>query len=362
MDFLKKYESFICKNATQVSSIESTLRSLTYILPGRFDDSDLASEALFSTVNLLGIYHDTILTKHVASLPAAHRPAPSALNRYTRDWQNSSPIYKRIVLVLTIIQYTEVLIEMSIQKKWGQQYKWRVITALEAIKAFGRLGLMRITSNRMIMYPVHTERDVDPSTLADLTEANLSVKESHWVGTRTGSTRLQLSAVQKANGKSKNSDVTEFLLSKVLTADVVRKPRDLVGMLRGIGAIGEYLFILRPLIYVLAMRKYGQKSWYPWFLSLAIELTSRRCIKHGFAGRGSRCASGTPLEKDEMKRRLWLLLYYVLRSPFYDRFTKERLHNFCESTSKKPLISLLGGIVQDYQPLWESVYFYTSGS
>ncbi|KAG0240279.1 Peroxisomal membrane protein pex16 [Mortierella sp. GBA43] len=322
MDFLKKYESFICKNATQVSSIESTLRSLTYILPGRFDDSDLASEALFSTVNLLGIYHDTILTKHVASLPAAHRPAPSALNRYTRDWQNSSPIYKRIVLVLTIIQYTEVLIEMSIQKKWGQQYKWRVITALEAIKAFGRLGLMRITSNRMIMYPVHTERDVDPSTLADLTEANLSVKESHWVGTRTGSTRLQLSAVQKANGKSKNSDVTEFLLSKVLTADVVRKPRDLVGMLRGIGAIGEYLFILRPLIYVLAMRKYGQKSWYPWFLSLAIELTSRRCIKHGFAGRGSRCASGTPLEKDEMKRRLWLLLYYVLRSPFYDRFTK----------------------------------------
>jgi hypothetical protein len=89
---------------------------------------------VFSTVNLLGIYHDTILTKHVASLPAAHRPAPSALNRYTRDWQNSSPIYKRIVLVLTFIQYTEVLIEMSIQKKWGQQYKWRVITALEAIK------------------------------------------------------------------------------------------------------------------------------------------------------------------------------------------------------------------------------------
>jgi hypothetical protein len=35
MDFLKKYESFIFKNATQVSSIESTLRSLTYILPGK---------------------------------------------------------------------------------------------------------------------------------------------------------------------------------------------------------------------------------------------------------------------------------------------------------------------------------------
>jgi hypothetical protein len=35
MDFLKKYESFIFKNASQISSIESTLRSLTYILPGK---------------------------------------------------------------------------------------------------------------------------------------------------------------------------------------------------------------------------------------------------------------------------------------------------------------------------------------
>lgn len=90
--------------------------------------------AVFSTINLLGIYHDTILTKHVASLPATHRPAPSPLNRYTRDWQNSSPVYKHIVLLLTVIQYTEVLIEMSVQKKWGQKYKWRVITALETIK------------------------------------------------------------------------------------------------------------------------------------------------------------------------------------------------------------------------------------
>ncbi|KAG0053097.1 Peroxisomal membrane protein pex16 [Gryganskiella cystojenkinii] len=368
MDFLKKYESFIFKNASQVSSIESTLRSLTYILPGRFDDADLASEALFSTLNLLGIYHDTILTKHVASLPATHRPTPSPLNRYTRDWQSHSLTYKRIAMVLTVIQYTEVLIEMGVQKKWGQQYKWRVITALEAFKVAGRLALLRLTNQRMIMYPVHTERDVDPSTLADLAEAEQSVKESHWTGTRTGTPRLQLSAVQKSSGKlsSKSSDVTEFLLSKVLTPDTVRKPRDLVGMLGGLGVFGEYLFVLRPLIYVLAMRKYGQKSWYPWLLSLSIELASRVSLKTflsnrsgGPAGRGS---SGTALEKDEMKRRLWLMLYYVLRSPFYDRFTKERLHNFCESASKKPLISLVAGIVRDYQPLWESVYFYTAGS
>lgn len=35
--------------------------------------------------------------------------------------------------------------------------------------------------------------------------------------------------------------------------------------------IGEVLFIARPLIYVLCIRKYGIRSWTPWFLSLAID-------------------------------------------------------------------------------------------
>jgi len=35
--------------------------------------------------------------------------------------------------------------------------------------------------------------------------------------------------------------------------------------------MGEVLFIIRPLIYVLFMRKYGIRSWIPWFVSLAVD-------------------------------------------------------------------------------------------
>ena len=35
----------LVQNATRISSIESSLRSLTWFLPGRFKDSELASEA-----------------------------------------------------------------------------------------------------------------------------------------------------------------------------------------------------------------------------------------------------------------------------------------------------------------------------
>ena len=35
--WLSKYDDFVTKNASQVSQIESALRSLTYIIPGRLD-------------------------------------------------------------------------------------------------------------------------------------------------------------------------------------------------------------------------------------------------------------------------------------------------------------------------------------
>jgi peroxin-16 len=55
MNFLKEYDAYILKNAAQISSIESALRTITYILPsipnvltfltvGRFKDAELASE------------------------------------------------------------------------------------------------------------------------------------------------------------------------------------------------------------------------------------------------------------------------------------------------------------------------------
>lgn len=42
---LAHYESFLVNNVGTISTVESTLRSITWILPGRFKDAELASEA-----------------------------------------------------------------------------------------------------------------------------------------------------------------------------------------------------------------------------------------------------------------------------------------------------------------------------
>lgn len=42
---LRMYENFVTENASSVSQIESALRSLTYIIPGRFREAEIASES-----------------------------------------------------------------------------------------------------------------------------------------------------------------------------------------------------------------------------------------------------------------------------------------------------------------------------
>src|ERR1700742_1959701 len=82
--WLNMYSDFITKNGAAVGQVEGALRSLSYILPGRFRDSELASESLNSSVQLLSLYHDSLLSRALAH---SLRKAPvhqSPHNRYTR--------------------------------------------------------------------------------------------------------------------------------------------------------------------------------------------------------------------------------------------------------------------------------------
>jgi peroxin-16 len=71
---------------------------------------------------------------------------------------------------------------------------------------------------------------------------------------------------------------------------------------------------------VIAVRKYGFQSWKAWLLSLSVDLLSRGMIGNFYAHRKE--GPMTALEADEYGRRAFLLLYYLLRGPFYQHFTK----------------------------------------
>ncbi|KAF1990612.1 peroxisomal membrane protein pex16 [Aulographum hederae CBS 113979] len=374
--WINMYGDFIIKNASAVSQIESALRSLTYIIPGRFRESEIASESLHSSVQLLSLYHDSLLARALSRLPASTpRPTPSAHNRYTRFWTAKSAIYRRTALLLQMIQYTELLWEMAAKRK-GEKVRWRVIVLLEVVKAVCRLILLRLTNSRVILSPPLPEREIDPkqleesangaaesgseATLVDDTGDGIETPESErndetlWTMPRTG-----LSLPSLPDGK----DISSYLLSKVLTADDIKPPKALLHRVSGKGELAEVLYILRPVIYAMALQhwKGDRKSWRPWLIGLSVEYGARQLAKNDFRERLAGGLRGlTGLEREELRKRGWALGWWTMRGAFYENITKAWIHSITSSLKGKPLLDMAGGIIEDYEFLWNQYYFPTA--
>ena len=364
--FLNMYSEFITKNAHQVSQIESALRSLTYIIPGRFRDAEVASETLHSGVQLLPLYPDTVLQHAIARIPGLSAKLPSPHARYTRFWTAKSMLYRRIALLLQIVQYTELLWEMAAKRR-GEKVRWRVVVVLEVIKALCRLLLLRVTSSRPLVTPVLPEREPipeDPSAEDDEADQQSALKElmgeeptlngeaiemnggakaaheKEWTMPRTGSSLPSLPSP---------SDISSYLQSKVLTAEDIKPAAKLLNSLQGSAQAAEILHILAPVIYVLALaRSADKKSWTPWLVGLTTEFAARQLRDRSFRT--------TPLEREEWSKRGWAMGWWTMRGAFYENVTKGIVGGV-----RRRMPSLIGGILEDYEYLWENYYFSTSG-
>lgn len=196
---------------------------------------------------------------------------------------------------------------------------------LEFIKAICRLLLLRLTNSRPLLSPPLPEREVDPSTLEEKDNAVSGLEsppserseETQWTMPRTG---LSLPTLPSS------SDVSNYLLSKVLTADDIKPPKALLHRVTGNGEIAECLYIVRPVIYALAMQYWSsknRKAWQPWLLGLSIEYGARQLAKKDFQERRAGGLRGlTALEKEELRKRGWALGWWLMRGAFYETFTK----------------------------------------
>ncbi|KAI5819041.1 peroxisome membrane protein [Pyronema omphalodes] len=357
------YADFITKNAGAVSQIESALRSLTYIVPARFQDAELASEAVHSSISLLSLYHDSLLARSISS-STSNKPAdkPTPHNRYTRFWTKQSPSYRRLALLITIIQYTELLWEMTSQRR-GQQTKWRVIVTLEAAKAICRLWLLKLTQSRPLLTPPLPERELIPEEEENLGPVDISgdnsdadsiaekKPEEPWQMPRTG---LSLPSLPDPN------KISQYLLSKVLTPEDVKPPQQLLHRVKGLGYLAEVVYIIRPVVYAVALMKMrnDKKSWTPWLLGFSLEFMARqlrkRELEQGVPG-GLRGLTG--LEKDELSRRAYAMAWWGVRGAAYENVTGPILKNLSDKLNNQPVLGLLGGILADYQYLWDNYYF-----
>ncbi len=368
---LTSYSDFITKNAGAVGQVEGALRSLTYIIPGRFRESEIASESLNSGVQLLGLWHDELLSKSVRESVNGGKKMlqpQSPHSRYTKFYCQKSPLYRRAATTLQCVQYTELLVEMMGKRK-GEKMRWRVVVVVEVIKALCRLILMRLTNSRPLLSPPLPERESVPEPVQQQDEEIHSPpsERSHvsdagseqWTMPRTSLTLPPLPT---------SEDISSYLMSKVLTADDIKPPKALMHRVGGLGEAAEIMYILRPVIYAAAMSYWcrrkggrGKADWRPWLLGVSIEYGARQLAKKDMEMRRPGGARGlSQLEKEELKKRGWAMAWWGMRGAFYENVTKGVVQGVAGKLRGKPLLDMVGTFIEDYDYLWQEYYFPTA--
>ncbi|TFY72862.1 hypothetical protein EVG20_g143 [Dentipellis fragilis] len=358
---LSHYEAFLIKNVSTISSIDSTLRSISWLLPGRFKDAELASEALSASLNVLGLYHDTLITKALEADPK-HKPIlpPSLHTRYTRAWAENRS-YKWVSRVLELVRYVELLLEMGLRRKAPPKYRWRGIVFLEIVKALLRLILLRIT-RRPLLSPPLPEQDFDPTAVPSSSATSSPTLAPSSPASSPPSTpehlknnRVQLEPhplLSTPPSTRRTSPVEDFLLSKALMTSSVKSPTSLVKPLSSPKDwLSEGIYILRPLIYVILLSS-DQRSNRPLMVALLLELFSRNLRRVP--------SNSSALERAEYAHRDRDLLWYALRGSIWQTWTKPRLDAFASSTAGIPVVGLFSALLSDWTPLIDEYYYYTA--
>lgn len=128
----------------------------------------------------------------------------------------------------------------------------------------------------------------------------------------------------------------------------------------------------------------GVDKWSPYAVSFGLDLLSLRLLqgsnfalgqknsvlnlitRHSVATSGAADDPSDPVddvwnwsEQAEIQRRYMSLFMYLLRSPFYDQYTKERLLRLLSVFANN--IPIFGRLLRPfvaYLPEWQRVYFY----
>ncbi|MQM07031.1 hypothetical protein Taro_039872 [Colocasia esculenta] len=362
---METYKKWVRKNKEFVHSLESLANGITWLLPERFSNSEMGPEAVYA---ILGIF-STVNQHIIDTTPSQVRS--SGLAEFSFPWS----------LCVSVLKDLETVVEVAAQQLYGDDGKWNFIAVTEAAKVLVRLALFSDSGYKMLLQGGEELN----------TEKASKVSDSRGYGMPTGYAgptgfqdirgydlqNLEGRALSALSTFGQNARMTsELMWSKVqrtpsfAPASLTKKPTlstflSEKGLFGSLFVTGEVLCIIRPLIYVLFIRKCGIQSWTPWLISLVVDLTGvgiLSCVTRPSVTGGRQLFPLSVSEKNEVKRRKILWALYVLRDPFFGKYARHRLENSERYLQQVPFIGFLTAKLVELLIGAQTRYTYTSGS
>lgn len=326
---IEAYKKWITQNPQLIGDIESVVRCLSFFSAGRFHNASLVSELIYSLPNLLVLLNDRL----IYSSKCKEKQLPESQSR--------------IKIWLTVVDYTEALLEVSAKRLLGEGGRWLVIFLIQSLKSALRLLLVfrykeRITNTPAIP-PLNREkfRDIDNAKSSDEDKGFCLKRSGAFVRSirNSNSTRHRTWSPITGPISSDNEETSSLQCNSSSRKKLI---------------LAETLYVVKPLLHLGCLSMKGQKHWHPWLLSFAVDIASLKIFS-----REAKTAMFNRNEKEEICRRRIGLLLYLLRSPFYDKYSRIKIYALLTAISKTvPFARIIADPIAKYLPHWQNTYFY----
>ena len=343
------YSTYVRENAQKVKKFEELARYGTIVLP-KGPLGEVATEGSYAVLGLVGVVNDAIIHGKTKRAGEAWSFAGGEKNYQIR--------VTSIRALLTFFAHCEALLEVSASKWASPDFRDQLVVSIEVTKAFARLLLLRWFPRECIyaggkfesfVPPVTDQQaaDVVPTSAqaAATTTTTTTSSSSSWTGRRTGLSLRVPQTMQKYLDPTTQSEAMNRELKLRVTA--------------------ELLHIFRPVIFVVLARRF-KNQWWPFLLSLAVDLTSLKLFQT-VAKVPSLIPSMLPssnLSHDatELRRRTFLLLFYLFRTPLYEKTLGAFSTSLTETFKNVPGLATLAELVAFQFEFYHVTHFYSAAS
>uniref|UniRef100_A0A7S2TQM0 Peroxisomal membrane protein PEX16 n=1 Tax=Lotharella oceanica TaxID=641309 RepID=A0A7S2TQM0_9EUKA len=280
--------------------------------------------------DVISLYHDSILGK---KSPLELKCGPE------------TTFIKLVKRGLSVVEKSQLFVEIITSRRTKD--KWAFIVIIEAVKVILRLRLLYNNGGRPLnpYSPKEIQQMNDRSKCLEIARQNFPELQGD---EETGEfSDLIIMYAEHGRGVDPHGN---FRPRK----PVKREP------VSSTGIVAEVLHIVRPLVYA-SLRFRGDKNDFtPWIASLITDLMSillRKVASKVRRKKGKSYDVGT-------SSRTFMLLMYLFRAPFYQRYSRDKLKDLLKVVKRIPLLgsALIGPILEISLELVERRYFTTSAS
>lgn len=264
--------------------------------------------------------------------------------------------------LLAALEYSEGILEITAAKVFGEKFKWFIIFLTSLVKCVIRLQLLIVhkfgiqslpslfTLKNFLGSSDATNKDKQAISTNHIEKLTFKLKHSGRVVRSIQNAPRNLETrdwiIPGDNNKTdSNNNYIEDTASRGLEEHHIDPTLDRQRY------IAEVLHIVRPMCHLSSLAIFKSNSWKQFIIPFVIDSLSLMLM--------SDTRDLSKSQKSELNRRRLLMLYYFIRTPFYEKYSNTIITIILGQIEHRVSGSkFLIGPIRSYIPEWRSIYNY----